>query len=183
MKKNKLFLPPFNYDNSVYTIDGVVPLNLFLGGTIDNGSSLDWQKTLVDELNLSDTVHPIMIYNPRREDWPDSNGNNEIEKQINWELYHLERADLIVMNILGNSKSPISLMELGLFARTGKLIVFCNHNFYRYDNVRIVCRTYNIPLYNTNDILVIKKKVLERANEDADIIYSGSVYGSPYHQQ
>ena len=86
MKKNKLFLPPFNYDNSVYTIDGVVPLNLFLGGTIDNGNSLDWQKTLVDELNLSDTVHPIMIYNPRREDWLD------------------ERADLIVMNILGSSK-------------------------------------------------------------------------------
>ena len=161
MKKNKLFLPPFNYDNSVYTINGVVPLNLFLGGTIDNGNSLDWQKTLVDELNLSDTVHPIMIYNPRREDWPDNNDNNEIEKQINWELYHLERADLIVMNILGSSKSPISLMELGLFARTGKLIVFCNPNFYRYDNVRIVCRAYNIPLYNTNDILVIKRYAKE----------------------
>lgn len=38
MKKNKLFLPPFNYDNSVYTIDGVVPLNLFLGGTNVYGS-------------------------------------------------------------------------------------------------------------------------------------------------
>lgn len=171
MKKNKLFLPPFNYDNSVYTIDGVVPLNLFLGGTIDNGNSLDWQKTLVDELNLSDTVHPIMIYNPRREDWPDSNDKKEIEKQINWELYHLERADLIVMNILGNSKSPISLMEIGLFAKQHKLIVFCNPNFYRFDNVRIVCERYNIPLHTTNDILVIKNKILQFANMNKDVHY------------
>ena len=164
MKKNKLFLPPFNYDNSVYTIDGVVPLNLFLGGTIDNGNSLDWQKTLVDELNLSDTVHPIMIYNPRREDWPDSNDNNEIEKQINWELYHLERADLIVMNILGNSKSPISLMEIGLFARENKLLVFCPKDFYRYDNVRVVCGSYGVPLFETNDIDFIKERVLNYEN-------------------
>ena len=171
MKKNKVFTPPFNYDNSVYTIDGVVPLNLFLGGTIDNGSFLDCQKTLVDELNLSDTVHPIMIYNPRREDWPDSNDNNEIEKQINWELYHLERADLIVMNILGNSKSPISLMEIGLFAKNHKLIVFCNPNFYRFDNVRIVCERYNIPLHTTNDILVIKNKILQFANMDKNVRY------------
>ena len=183
MKKNKVFIPPYDYDNSTYTIDGVVPLNLFIAGTIDCGDSVNHQQAIIDELNKEDTVHPIMIYNLRREDWPDSNDNNEIEKQINWELYHLERADLIVMNILGSSKSPISLMELGLFARTRKLIVFCNPNFYRYDNVRIVCRAYNIPLYNTNDILVIKNKVLERANEDADIIYSSSVYGSPYYQQ
>jgi hypothetical protein len=128
-------------------------------------------------------VRPVHIYNPRREDWPSSDNYREIDIQINWELDHLEKADLIVMNILADSKSPISLMELGLFARTRKLIVFCNPNFYRYDNVRIVCRAYNIPLYNTNDILVIKNKVLERANEDADIIYSGSVYGSPYYQQ
>ena len=182
MKKNKVFTPPYNYDNSTYTIDGVVPLNLFIAGTIDVGNSINFQKSLVDELNLSDTVHPIMIYNPRREDWPDSNDNNEIEKQINWELYHLERADLIVMYILGDSKSPISLMELGLYARSGKLIVFCDPNFYRYDNVRLVCRRYNIPLYNTNGVWDVKQKILERANEDADIIYSGSVYGSPYYE-
>ena len=182
MKKNKVFTPPYNYDNSTYTIDGVVPLNLFIAGTIDEGNSINFQKSLVDELNLSDTVHPIMIYNPRREDWPDSNDNNEIEKQINWELYHLERADLIVMYILGDSKSPISLMELGLYARSGKLIVFCDPNFYRYDNVRLVCRRYNIPLYNTNGVWDVKQKILERANEDADIIYSGSVYGSPYYE-
>ena len=83
MRKNKVFTPPYNYDNGKYTIDGVLPLNLFLAGTIDNGDSLEWGKTLIGELNSCDTVHPIMIYNPRREDWPDSNDNNEIEKQMN----------------------------------------------------------------------------------------------------
>ena len=171
MKKNKIFTPPYGYDNSKYTIDGVAPLNLFLGGTIDNGESFDWQSALTDELCSSDTVHPIMIYNPRRAEWANNDDKEEIEKQINWELYHLERADLIVMNILGNSKSPISLMEIGLFAKEHKLIVFCNPNFYRYDNVRIVCRMYNIPLYNTNDILVIKNKVLQLANMDKNVHY------------
>jgi hypothetical protein len=181
MKKNKVFTPPFGYDNGYYSIDGVVPLNLFLGGTIDDGNSVDWQSALINELNSCDTVHPIMIYNPRREKWDANADSNEVDKQIEWELYHLERADLIVMNILGNSKSPISLMEIGLFAKSGRLIVFCNPNFYRYENVKIVCKRYGVPLYNTNDILVIKNKVLERANEDADFSYPDSVYTSPYY--
>ena len=164
MKKNKIFTPPINYDNGDYTIQGVKPLNIFLGGTIDNGASLDWQKALISELNSEDTKKPIMIYNPRREDWPDSNDKDEIKKQINWELYHLERADLIVMNILGNSKSPISLMELGLHTRNNKLLVFCPPTFYRFDNVKITCGWYNVPLFETNDILVIKNQILNYAN-------------------
>lgn len=165
MKKNKVFIPPYNYDNGYYTIDGVVPLNLFIAGTIDCGDSVNHQQAIIDELNKEDTVRPIMIYNPRRAEWPNVNDKEEIDKQINWELYHLERADLIIMNILGNSKSPISLMEIGLFAKEHKLIVFCSPNFYRYDNVRIVCEKYKVPLYNTNDILVIKNKVLQFANK------------------
>ena len=172
MKKNKIFKPPYEWDNGTYTIDGITPLNLFIAGTIDGGESINHQQAIIDELNSCDTVHPIMIYNPRREDWTDGDSHEEIDKQINWELYHLERADLIIMNILGNSKSPISLMEIGLFAKENKLIVFCNPNFYRFDNVRIVCKRYNVPLYETNDILVIKNKILEYANIDADIDYN-----------
>lgn len=71
----------------------------------------------------------------------------------------MEKADLIVMNILADSKSPISLMEIGLFARTNKLIVFCPKTFYRYDNVRVVCQRFGIPLYNTNNIPYMAQKV------------------------
>ena len=40
-------------------------------------------------------------------------------------------------------------MEIGLYANSGKLVVVCPKEFYRYDNVRIVCEKYNIPLYNS----------------------------------
>lgn len=45
------------------------------------------------------------------------------------------------------SKSPITLLELGLFAKSGKLHVVCTDGFYRYDNVRITCAKYGVPVY------------------------------------
>ena len=37
--------------------------------------------------------------------------------------------------------------ELGLFAKSGKLHVVCTEGFYRYDNVRITCAKYGVPVY------------------------------------
>jgi hypothetical protein len=174
MDKIKVFTPPYDYDNGKNMTD-IAPLRVFLGGTIDDGKSINWQSELIGELNSCDTVHPIIVYNPRRSEWPSSDDHSEIDKQINWELYHLERADLIVMNILPKSKSPISLMEIGLFAKEHKLMVFCNENFYRFDNVRVVCERYDVPLYTTNDILVIKNKVLEYANKEVEHVYNKAI--------
>lgn len=159
MSKIKIFTPPHQWDNSTYTIDGILPVNIFLGGTIDNGDSFNHQDALISELKKSETKHPLCIYNPRRSEWPSADAHDEIDKQINWELFHLEKSNLIVMNILANSKSPISLMEIGLFAKEGKLMVFCPKTFYRYDNVRVVCNRYNVPLYATNNIPFIAEKV------------------------
>ena len=36
---------------------------------------------------------------------------SDFEHQVNWELEHLEKADLIIMNILASSKSPITLLD------------------------------------------------------------------------
>ena len=163
MDKIKVFTPPYDYDNGKNMTD-IAPLRVFLGGTIDDGKSINWQSELIGELNSCDTVHPIIVYNPRRSEWPSSDDHSEIDKQIKWELSHLERADLIVMNILGNSKSPISLMEIGLFARENKLLVFCPKDFYRYDNVRVVCGSYGVQLFETNDIDFIKERVLNYEN-------------------
>lgn len=171
MKKNKVFMAPNEWDNGTYRIDGVMPINIFLGGTIDNGCSVNHQSALIKELNEVDTTHPIMIYNPRRADWNKDAEKGELSKQIDWELYHLERADLIVMNILPNSKSPISLMELGLFAKEKKMIVFCGENFYRYENVRMTCERYGVPLFNTNDMLDIKNEIVRYASYDKNYVY------------
>ena len=48
-----------------------------------------------------------------------------------------------------DSRSPISLLEMGLYARSGKLFVACSPDYYRYDNVRITCRRYGVPLYDS----------------------------------
>lgn len=118
---------------------------IFLAGTIDMGNSVDWQNYLckfLDEHNKK-----CVIFNPRRNVWPD-NKSDEFSYQVNWELNHLEESDIILMNILGTSKSPITLLEMGIFMKSGKLVVVCEKDFYRYGNVEITCHKYNVPLYN-----------------------------------
>ncbi len=121
-------------------------VSVFLAGTIDNGASIDWQQNIVDKMrNFSGN---FLLYNPRRSVW-DANDKRELEYQINWELDHLEAADYILMNILGSSKSPVSLLELGIHIHSGKILLVCDPSYYRYDNVRITCKKYHVKIYHT----------------------------------
>ena len=52
------------------------------------------------------------------------------------------------------TKAPITLLELGLFARTGKAVVCCPEGFWRKGNVDVVCRMYDIPQVVTLDELI-----------------------------
>ena len=118
--------------------------SVFLAGTIDMGNSVDWQAEAADFFENS--RGSWILFNPRQGAW-DPNKKDEMDYQVNWELEHLEDADYILMNILPDSKSPITLLELGLFAKSGKLYVVCTEGFYRYDNVRITCAKYGVPVY------------------------------------
>lgn len=118
---------------------------IFLAGTIDMGNSADWQAALVKTFSSNEGRY--ILYNPRRSSF--TNTPEEMEYQVNWELDHLEKSDTIIMNILGSSKSPVTLLEMGLFMRSGKLLVACEPDYYRYSNVRITCAKYNVPLYNS----------------------------------
>lgn len=134
--------------------------SIFLAGTIDNGDSMNWQDKVINELiNLG--VKNLEIYNPRREHW-NSNSKEELEKQIKWEQDHLDAANIIVMVLLDDSKSPISLLELGLYAKSKKLIVFCTPNFYRWDNVRLTCEKYNIELIQDVNQLTITNTIISK---------------------
>ena len=121
---------------------------VFLAGTIDMGNSRDWQKEIHG--TFSKTGGRYILFNPRQEHW-DATRPGEMDYQVRWELDHLEEADMIVMYILGSSKSPISLLEMGLHAKGGKMVVICEKDFYRYDNVRITCEYYNVPMYDELD--------------------------------
>jgi len=135
--------------------------SVFLAGTIDNGNSLNWQdKTIIELINLG--VKNLEVYNPRREHWNPNPTKEEMEKQIKWEQEHLDKADVIVMVLLDDSKSPISLLELGLYAKSNKLIVFCTPNFYRWDNVRLTCKKYHIELVQDIHPTIIANKIIAK---------------------
>lgn len=121
---------------------------IFLAGTIDMGNSSDWQMELLDIFSRMDGRY--ILFNPRQENW-DASRPGEMDYQVRWELDHLEEADMIIMYILGTSRSPISLLEMGLHARSGKMHVICEKDFYRHDNVRITCEYYDVPLYDDLD--------------------------------
>jgi hypothetical protein len=128
--------------------------SIFLAGSIDMGAAEDWQRKVCDHFAGTNKN----IYNPRRDDW-DSSWEQKIEnpqfnQQVNWELMAMEKADLIIMNFLPDSKSPVTLLELGLHANSKKLMVCCPDAFYRSGNVHIVCRNYQIPLFKNLDQLL-----------------------------
>jgi len=133
--------------------------SVFLAGTIDNGNSLNWQdKTIIELINLG--VKDLEVYNPRREHWNPNTSKEDMEYQIKWEQDHLDKADMIAMVLLDDSKSPISLLELGLYAKSNKLVVFCTPKFYRYDNVKLTCEKYHIELVQDIHPLIIANKII-----------------------
>lgn len=146
----------------VYKAPKIVPFDVrlntttvFLAGTIDMGNSEDWQSKVQTMLDDSYT-----LINPRRVDWDSSwhQDSEQFNEQVNWELDNLDDADVIIMNFLPDSLSPISLLELGLFAHSGKMLVCCPKEFYRWGNVKIVCQRLGIPLFDTIDELIEELK-------------------------
>jgi len=115
------------------------PLSIFLAGSIEMGSAENWQEIVVDNFKYDD----VLILNPRRDSW-----DPEFKQQVEWELLAQEQTDIILMYFDPNTKSPITLMELGLFATSGKLIVCCPDGYWRKGNVEVVCNWYGIPLFN-----------------------------------
>lgn len=130
---------------------------MFLAGTIDNSDSFDWQAELLDWLKDYKTEKNVIVFNPRRKEWNKNAGKEELDEQIEWELEALSRCDYIIMNILGTSKSPITLLELGLFHRNPGLYVFCPPEFYRYENVRVSCKKFGVKHFDDNSTENIKK--------------------------
>lgn len=147
---------PDNETNTIETITSKLKsISIFLAGTIDNGNSEDWQQKVIDKLKEYDNKYPeyfITVFNPRCKKWNKNAGKEELEYQIRWEQEHLDKANLIIMVLSDSSKSPISLLEFGLYAQTGKLIVFCTEKFYRFDNIRLTCEKYFIPLVQSTNV-------------------------------
>jgi len=123
---------------------------VFLAGSIEMGAAEDWQsvvpKHFEDKANL-------VFYNPRRDDWDSSweqkESNPQFNYQVNWELGKLNRSDYVFMYFSPETKSPISLLELGMFVNEKNMVVCCPDGFWRKGNVEIVCSRAGVPVCNT----------------------------------
>ncbi len=68
---------------------------------------------------------------------------------MEWELAGLDCADIIFLYLDPATRAPISLLELGLHMRSGKLIVVCPPGYFRHGNVVVTCQRYGVPVYET----------------------------------
>lgn len=136
--------------------------SIFLAGSIEMGKASNWQDTFTEALADLDGT----ILNPRRDgwdsSWEQSISNPKFKEQVIWELDMLTKANYIALYFDPNTKSPISLLELGLFSNTKKLIVCCPEGFWRKGNVDITCEYYNILQVNTLEELIsqTRKKII-----------------------
>lgn len=147
-----IFTPPMNIGTRLRNKPSI-----FLAGSIDMGLAENWRLRFSQKLDRK-----YNVFNPRRSDW-DPTWSNDYEnpqfyQQVNWELNALESSDIILFNFLPESKSPITLMELGAFgineSRVQIPVVLCPKGYEKKGNVDIFCDRYNITLYDREDLLL-----------------------------
>lgn len=128
---------------------------VFLAGSIEQGRAEPWQERVTEAWRQRTGT----LLNPRRPEW-DASWRQSIEEprfreQVEWELDALERSDSILMYFDPATKAPVTLLELGLFARSGKLRIACPPGYWRRGNVEVVAARYGVPLVETLDALLL----------------------------
>ncbi len=126
-------------------LDGRTP-SVLLAGSIEMGQAADWQAEVERGLHDLD----VLLLNPRRDEWDaswvQSITDPQFREQVEWELAGLEQASVVAMYFAPATKAPVTLLEMGLTARSGRLVVCCPEGYWRRGNVEVVCRRYGVPL-------------------------------------
>lgn len=102
------------------------------------------------------TPHPnVTVYDPYQprwdKTWKEDLGDDCFRAQVEWELERQDRASVVAVFFCGPSQAPISLLELGLCARSGKAVVGCEQGFCKRGNVQAVCQRYGVPMADSVD--------------------------------
>lgn len=123
--------------------------SVFTAGSIEQGRAIQWQQQMADML----APYPITVCNPRRGNWDEADTEEEnrrnFQAQVEWELSALEQVDVICFFFDVTTMSPVSLLELGLWAASDKVVVCCGDKYHRSKNVEITCARYGVPLVKT----------------------------------
>jgi len=123
--------------------------SFFLAGSIELNTCENWQKNLVEILRKS--AKNAVIYNPRRDDWDNNISDAGFLEQVIWELDHLEKSDIKAFYFDPATKSPVTMIELGLMLASAadKCIVCSPMGFWRRKNLEITCSRYNVSLLSS----------------------------------
>lgn len=125
-------------------------MTIFLGGSIEQGAAVNWQQKVVKFFKKYDDV---LLLNPRRDvwdaSWKQTKSNKNFREQVEWELYGQDTATAIIYYFDPATKSPITLLELGLYGPEENCYVVCPNGFWRKGNVDIVCEKYGIPAFTS----------------------------------
>ena len=138
-------------------------ISVFLAGTIDNGESIDWQASLSNE--IQEEFPKVNIYNPRRADWDKDATVPDLIEQIRWEQKYLNQCSILFFNILANSVSPVTLLELGQALGRGKeVVIACSSDYFRYWNVRATALEHDRIVYTSYEqaVKLLKRKLTTR---------------------
>lgn len=143
--------------------DSILSPTIFLAGSIEMGVAENWQEKIEKTFKDED----VTFFNPRRDDWDSSwtHTGEQFNTQVNWELNALDESDIIFMYFSPGTQSPISLLELGLYAAERKMIVVCPDEFWRKGNVSVVCTRYSIPMFNTIEEGIFALRTAIRKNQ------------------
>ena len=136
---------------------------VFLAGSIDNGAAGNWQA----EATAALADAGVLLLNPRRSNWNPAwqahSDEPEFVRQVRWELDALEQADIILMYFAPGSQGPVTLLEMGLHARGGKLLVAAPEGYWRRGNVEITADRYGVPRFASLAALLEATRMRARA--------------------
>ena len=134
-------------------------ISVFLAGSLFKVNGKDWRHTVATALSSQ----PITIFDPYRPNWdsswPQSISFAPLREQIEWELEKQEAADVIAVYLGPEGQAPISLLELGLGVRSGKVIVACSEDYCKRVNVQVVCARFGI------EVLVSLNELIDRVEQ------------------
>ncbi len=122
----------------------------FLAGSIEKNQSENWRKYFIDQF----TNEAVNIVNPELQNGYEQN----LTAATNWELDWLNHSDYIVVYLGADSKSGTSLIELGLYAKKHKVLVYCEPGFWKKDYLEALCQKYNIVQFTSFDALIAYAK-------------------------
>ena len=137
--------------------------SVFFSSTAEINSFLPWQNLILKEL----IDEEIVCFNPFRNAWDLAweevdDYEDKYKNQVLWELQALDQANLIVMYFCSNVKAPVSLLEFGLQAKSGKLLICCAKDFWRKKFIDVVCKQYGISQACSLEEVVDKIKTAAR---------------------